>query len=209
MSHAINMTGLVFGRLTVLHRLEHHGHGDVTWVCRCICSQEVQVRGDKLRGGLKISCGCQRNESIALRLQTRAAEIERRKTAKKILRDQRIAAREAERQERKRRGANLKHGHNRQHQRTRTNESWHSMLQRTSNPNHHKFHIYGAAGVTVYARWDPQQGGSFANFLADLGERPEGTTLGRKGDVGNYEPGNCEWQTRVQQLAEQRLKRAA
>lgn len=48
---------------------------------------------------------------------------------------------------------------------------------------------------------------AFENFLADMGSRPEGTTLGRFGDIGNYEPGNCEWQTPKQQGAEQRIKR--
>lgn len=39
----------------------------------------------------------------------------------------------------------------------------------------------------------------FSNFLADMGERPEGKTLGRIGDIGDYEPGNCEWQTTAEQ----------
>ena len=32
-----------------------------------------------------------------------------------------------------------------------------------------------------------------------MGERPGGTTLGRIGDKGNYEPGNCQWQTNEEQ----------
>ena len=48
--------------------------------------------------------------------------------------------------------------------------------------------------MSVCTRWE-----LFSNFLADMGERPAGTSLGRLGDKGNYEPGNCEWQTRKQQ----------
>lgn len=47
-----------------------------------------------------------------------------------------------------------------------------------------------SSNVTVCARWN-----DFQLFLADMGERPKGTTLGRFNDLGNYEPGNCAWQT--------------
>jgi hypothetical protein len=40
-----------------------------------------------------------------------------------------------------------------------------------------------------------------------MGERPEGKTLGRYGDVGNYEPGNVAWQNWTEQRAEQKMKR--
>ena len=56
---------------------------------------------------------------------------------------------------------------------------------------------YGARGITVADRWH-----KFENFLEDMGERPEGCTLGRHGDQGNYEPGNVSWQT----IAEQSVK---
>src|ERR1019366_2423600 len=36
-----------------------------------------------------------------------------------------------------------------------------------------------------------------------MGERPKERTLGRFGDKGNYEPGNCAWQTPAEQRATQ------
>jgi DNA invertase Pin-like site-specific DNA recombinase len=47
---------------------------------------------------------------------------------------------------------------------------------------------YGRLGIEVCERWQ-----IFANFLADMGERPAGTELDRLRSAGNYEPGNCQW----------------
>jgi len=78
-------------------------------------------------------------------------------------------------------------------------KSWRSMFARCYNRISPSFLDYGAIGVKVSDRWNPMVGGSFENFLTDMGERPEGTSLGRIGDLGNYEPGNCSWQTPTEQ----------
>src|SRR5262245_9224337 len=74
--------------------------------------------------------------------------------------------------------------------------SWKAMRRRCLEPGHHKFPSYGGAGVKVCERWHD----SFANFLADMGERPPGKTLDRWPDpAGDYEPGNCRWATALEQ----------
>jgi len=78
-----------------------------------------------------------------------------------------------------------------------TVQTWKGLFTRCENPSNASYRYYGAKGVRVSKRWR-----SYKNFLADLGERPKGTTLGRFGDVGNYEPGNCAWMTSKQQAAE-------
>jgi hypothetical protein len=79
------------------------------------------------------------------------------------------------------------------------------MIQRCTNPKVKRWSHYGGAPVPVLCcdRWL----NSFEAFLADLGERPDGTTLGRFSDIGNYEPGNCSWQSDREQKAEQKVKR--
>ena len=83
------------------------------------------------------------------------------------------------------------------------------MRYRCLNPNSIGWPKYGGANppVTIYQSWLGEDG--FNNFLADIGERPPGTTLGRFLDTGNYEPGNVAWQTPAEQAAEQKKKRAA
>ena len=77
------------------------------------------------------------------------------------------------------------------------------MRQRVMNPNAYNFGRYGGAGITICERWH-----SFENFLADLGVRPPGTTLGRILDIGNYEPGNAFWMTMPDQKLANKNKKA-
>ena len=85
--------------------------------------------------------------------------------------------------------------------------SWCAMRARCINPNDDNWRFYGGATppVRVCKRWQGKNG--FIHFLADMGERPAGTSLSRFGDIGNYKPSNCAWHTRAQQTAEHKKKR--
>lgn len=78
---------------------------------------------------------------------------------------------------------------------TRTYGIWAQMIQRTTNPNKDDYEYYGGRGIQVCDRWRD----SFADFLADMGEAPDGMTLERKDNSGHYEPGNVVWATRKAQ----------
>jgi hypothetical protein len=73
------------------------------------------------------------------------------------------------------------------------------MRETTQNPNHPDYHRYGGRGITC--AWGYRQYKEFYSWLiSTLGERPGSRreyNLGRKNKLGNWTPGNIEWQTVV------------
>jgi hypothetical protein len=96
--------------------------------------------------------------------------------------------------------ARATHGHTVGHKPTPTFNSWSSMRDRCNRVTGPNYANYGGRGITVCDRWVD----SFENFLADMGERPVGTSLDRIDPFGNYEPGNCQWSTPTAQARNRR-----
>jgi len=82
---------------------------------------------------------------------------------------------------------------------SRTYRSWEAMITRCQSKTAKEYPKYGGRGITVCDRWHD----SFLNFLEDMGDRPEKTTLDRKDNNGNYEPSNCRWADKATQQQNQ------
>ena len=53
-----DLTGLKFGRLTVIKRVENNKHNQTCWLCKCDCGNEKIIEGYSLTRGRTQSCGC-------------------------------------------------------------------------------------------------------------------------------------------------------
>ena len=79
-----------------------------------------------------------------------------------------------------------------------TYRSWVSMRSRCNNSHRPNFKYWGGIGIKVCPEWD-----SFETFLRDMGERPEGKTIDRLDNDGDYCKENCRWATAKEQRANQ------
>ena len=80
--------------------------------------------------------------------------------------------------------------------------AWALMIQRCYNSKRDGYSYYGGRGIAVCARWRD----SFESFLADMGPKPPSAhSLDRfPNSDGNYEPDNCRWATKQEQMLNRR-----
>ena len=59
---AKDMTGKVFGKLTVLYQDDSKNTAAAYWICQCECGKQKSIRGDRLRNGEVTNCGCEKKK---------------------------------------------------------------------------------------------------------------------------------------------------
>lgn len=75
--------------------------------------------------------------------------------------------------------------------------TWKNLKKRCLNPNNDNYKYYGGRGITLCKEWV----NSFPNFLKDVGEKPSPEhTLDRIDTNKGYNPSNCKWSTREEQV---------
>lgn len=60
MAARVEMAGRRAGKLVVLHEAGRSPAGQITWACLCDCGNTSVVKGQHLRNGNTMSCGCEK-----------------------------------------------------------------------------------------------------------------------------------------------------
>jgi len=84
--------------------------------------------------------------------------------------------------------------------RTKIYRVWASMIQRCNNLKGTGYKNYGGRGIKIYEKWT-----NFKFFFKDMGEGyKENLEIDRINNNGNYEPNNCRWITKKENLNNKR-----
>lgn len=220
MGRLIDLTGKIFGRLTVLGRDTSRYDGrNVFWWCKCICGKTVSVRGQDLRSGNSKSCGCLNQEITSARNTNnligkkfsrltvlRRADINGDGGKAKwicqcdcgniveVTGDHLVSGHTQScgcLQKELASIANTKWASIDEH---RISEIFRGMKQRCCNPKDDDYPNYGGRGIYICDEWLSDRE-KFVRWSLENGYAPT-LEIDRKNNDGPYAPWNCRWTTK-------------
>lgn len=224
MGKKINELGNKYNKLLVIEEAPtlvlDCGQKRAQWKVLCDCGTEKVVQASPLRRGMIKSCGCLREEVVDwagtvqgnVEVLSRAEDHSTNSRAKIAMWNCKCTAcgndftvsSSGLRQGRSSCGCinnKTRHGHAVGNKHSPTYVSWHAMMERCYRETKDEYKTYGAIGIYVEESWH-----EFDNFLADMGERPKGTSLNRIAGSMVYSKDTCEWASLSVQAFDQKIR---
>lgn len=210
MGKFINITGRVFGKLTVLFPTgSKSANGGYIWLCQCECGRITNVVTDRLKSGKTRSCGCRIMEARKVRTRDLTGHVFGRWTVLGLASDDvsgrviwlclcECGKKRAVLANSLRRGLSISCGcfHreitatiNAKHQLYKSPEyrSWQCMIARCTNPKRPEYPSYGGRGIQVCNRWR-----QFEHFYHDMGPKlSKYHSIDRMNNNAHYSCGKC------------------